>query len=318
MMEDHENEERELTGGMERALAAAIAAAASLIEAFQRRQAQRDREAARQLTNGDRGDNATDTNDSIKEQVDIQTSARAALAAGREDAQFWRTAPIEQLHEQIIAEHGIDPRRVGEPAADSKVLTGALGADVLSVYAAADRWAGLSEVAAEHRANIAAELAAYGLDVDELTSQPPGTAAEQIHNARAQHWADRGYDPQGTSAEQAEAARDGEQVEQLVTQANAMDRRRDQYADYSDEVRAAGDRMAADPARAVAGVSVDKSASRAEQISTHRGNTSAGKAAAAAAIDHPTNPRDAPTATSRPAARPAARPAPARERGHGR
>lgn len=316
-MEEHENEERELTGGMERSLAASIAAAAALIESFQRRSARRDRD-ARNLT-GDTGGGASDTTYSITEQAGIQTAARAELAAGREDSEFWRTAPTELLHEKIIAEHGIDPRRVGEFGTDQQWITQAPGPEVLSVYAAADRWAELSENAAAVREDIATELSNYGLNIDELAQQPPGAAAEQIRDARAQYWAQRGYDPDGTTAERAETDKDGEHVEQLLTQAGAIERQGERYAGYSDDVRAAGDRLAADTERPVpAGASLDKTASRSEQIRNHRGHTSAGQAAATAAVDHPTHPRDAVTATSRAPRRPAPRTAAARERGHGR
>ncbi|MEU3475857.1 hypothetical protein [Rhodococcus sp. NPDC006774] len=321
MMEEHENEERELTSGMERSLAASIAAAAALIESFARRRARRDRDAARHLTGDtDRtGGGASDTAKSITEQAGIQTAARAALAAGREDSEFWRTAPTELLHEKIIAEHGIDPRRVGEFGTDQQWITQAPGPEVLSVYAAADRWAELSEAAASVRENIATELSNYGLNIDELQGQPRGGAAEQIHTARAEYWAQRGYDPDGTAAEQADAAKDGEHVEQLLTQAGHIERQGDRYAGYSEDVRATGDRLAADTGRpATASVGLDKTASRSEQITAHRGDTSAGQAAAVAAIDHPTHPRDAVTAKSRAPRRPAPRKSAARDRSHGR
>lgn len=320
MMEEHENEERELTSGMERSLAASIAAAAALIESFQRRRARRDRDAARNLTAGQGSDSTTDTSETVKEQVDIQASARAALAAGREDSEFWRTAPMELLHEKIIAEHGIDPRRVGEFGTDQQWITQAPGPEILAVYADADRWAQQSDAAKAVRDNIAAELSNYGLNVDELAQQPRGAAAEQIHAARTEYWAQRGYDPQGTAAEQADTDRDGEHVEQLLTDAAAAEQRSGDFAGRSTELEGLGDRLSADTARpnATAAVGLDKTASRSEQISAHRGNTDAGRAAAVAAIDHPTHPRDAVTAKSKAPRRPAPRTAASRDRSHGR
>lgn len=319
MMEEHENEERELTSGMERSLAASIAAAAALIESFQRRRARRDRDAARHLTAGEGGDSTTDTSETVKEQVDIQASARAALAAGREDSEFWRTAPMELLHEQIIAEHGIDPRRVGEFGTDQQWITQAPGPEILAVYADADRWAERSDAAKAVRDNIAAELSSYGLSIDELAQQPRGAAAEQIHTARAEYWAQRGYDPQGTEAEQADADRDGQHVEQLLTDAAAAEQRSGDFAGRSAELEGLGDRLSADAARpATAAVGLDKTATRSEQVAAQRGDTSAGRAAATAAIDHPTHPRDAVTAKSKAPRRPAPRKAAAKDRSHGR
>lgn len=319
-MEEHENEERELTGGMERSLAASIAAAASLIESFQRRRASRDRDAAHHQNTGDNGNSATDSSESVKEQVDIQASARAALGAGREDSEFWRTAPMELLHEKIIAEHGIDPRRVGEFGTDQQWITQAPGPEILAVYADAQRWAQHSAAATSVRDNIATELSNYGLNIDELAQQPPGAAAEQIRDARAEYWAERGYDPDGTTAERAEAEKDGQHVEQLLNDAGAAEQRSGEFAGRSADLTDLGDRLSADTAQPVpaAGVGLDKSASRSEQIRNHRGHTSAGQAAATAAVDHPTHPRDAVTATSRAPRRPAPRTAAARERGHGR
>ena len=320
MMEEHENEERELTSGMERSLAASIAAAAALIESFARRRARRDRDAARHLTAGEGSDSTTDTSETVKEQVDIQASARAALAAGREDSEFWRTAPMELLHEKILAEHGIDPRRVGEFGTDQQWITQAPGPEILAVYADADRWSQQSDAAKAVRDNIAAELSSYGLSIDELAQQPRGAAAEQIHAARAEYWAQRGYDPQGTAAEQADVDRDGEHVEQLLTDAAAAEQRSGDAAGRSAELEGLGDRLSADTARpnATAAVGLDKTASRSEQITAHRGDTSAGRAAAVAAIDHPTHPRDAVTAKSKAPRRPAPRTAASRDRSHGR
>lgn len=319
MMEEHENEERELTGGMERSLAASIAAAAALIESFQRRRARRDRDAARHLSAGEGSNSTTDTSETVKEQVDIQTSARAALAVGREDSEFWRTAPMELLHEQIIAEHGIDPRRVGEFGTDQQWITQAPGPEILAVYADAERWAQQSDAARAVRDNIAAELSNYGLNIDELAQQPRGAAAEQIHAARAQYWAQRGYDPEGTAAEQADADKDGEHVEQLLTAAAAAEQRSGDFAGRSTELEGLGDRLSADAARpATASAGLDKTTSRSEQITAHRGNTDAGRAAAVAAIDHPTHPRDAVTAQSKAPRRPAPRTAASRDRSHGR
>lgn len=316
-MEEHENEERELTGGMERSLAASIAAAAALIESFQRRSARRDRDAARNLA-GSQGDDysAPDSAHRANEQADVQASARAALAVGRDDSEFWRSAPMELLHEKIIAEHGIDPRRVGEFGTDQQWITQAPGPEILAVYADAERWSQHSEAAAAVRDNIATELSSYGLNIDELMQQPRGAAAEQIREARAQHWAQRGYAPEGTTPEHADVDKDGQQVEQLLTDASAAEQRSSESADRSAELNGLGDRLSAKAATPAA--ATDKAASRSEQITAHRGDTSAGRAAAVASIDHPTNPRDAVTAKSRQPRRPAPRKAPARERSHGR
>ncbi|WP_020109773.1 hypothetical protein [Nocardia sp. 348MFTsu5.1] len=306
-MEDHENEERELTTGIERALASAIATAASLVEAYHRRR-------ARQLRDAEQAG----PREVVKEQVDIQQEARADLAARRDDGELWLSAPYEMLNDQVLREHGIDPRRVGEAGADKQWITRAPGSEVLAAYDTADRWASRSDVARSVRENIADELASYGLDLNDLLHQPRGAAAEQLETARAQHWAQRGFDPEGTPAERADADRDAEHVEQLLDRANGADQSARDGDDRSEDLNSHGDAMS----RAADSVLADGTdiipANRSEQASEHSGST-AGRAAAVAATDHPTRPRDAVTTAGkkRPRVKPA-RPQPNRERGHGR
>ncbi|WP_207844013.1 hypothetical protein [Williamsia soli] len=300
MMEDHENEERELTTGMERALASAIATLASLVEAHHRRR-------ARQSRDGEQAD----PQQVVKEQVDIQQEARSELATNRDDGELWRSAPYEMLNDQVLREHGIDPRRVGEAGADKQWITRAPGSEVLAAYDAADRWAGRSDVARSLRENIADELASYGLDLNELLHQPRGAAAEQLETARAQHWAERGFDPEGTSSERADADRDGEHVEQLLDQANGGDQTFRESDDRSADLNSHGDAIAQTAPETVG-------ANRSDLAAEHSGSR-AGRAAAVAATDHPTRPRDAVATANkkRPKVKPS-RSQPNPERGLGR
>lgn len=177
-MEEHEHEERELTSHMERALATAIATTASLIEAYMRRQARRRTEPVAKQ----------DATDGADEQAEVAQQARAELAVRRDDGETWRHASYDKLNDRIMEDAGIDPRTVGTAAADRSWTRSASGTDILDAYDAADRWAGRSTVAESMRDNIAAELASYGLDLDQLLGQPREVAAEQITDARAQWW----------------------------------------------------------------------------------------------------------------------------------
>ena len=213
-MEEHEQEERELTGAMERTLAAAIGASASLLEAYFRRRA---RQAGRTPAEKSSDERSAD------EHQEVDREIRKELALHRDDGELWRSADYEVINDQILREQGIDPRRIGEPTADKEWVTHATGAEILDVYAAADKWAGRSETAESVRANIAEQLQDYGLDLNDLLSAPPGAGAEMIEVARAAHWAQRGYTPEGTPAERT-ADRDGAHVQQLLVQAAAADR----------------------------------------------------------------------------------------------
>ncbi|PYE12018.1 hypothetical protein DFR67_12626 [Williamsia limnetica] len=312
-MEEHEQEERELVGAMERSLAAAIGASASLLEAYFRRRA---RQAGRTPAEKSSDERSAD------EHQEVDREVRKELALYRDDGEMWRSADYEVINDQILREQGIDPRRIGEPTADKEWVTRATGAEVLDVYAAADKWAGRSETAEAVRANIAEQLQEYGIDLNELLSAPPEAGAEMIETARAAHWAQRGHDPTGTPAERTAADRDGRQVQQLLGQAGAADRDADRSAAQARDLGARGDHLAAQHRAStivVDGTVVDTTASRSTQAADARGHTGAGKAAAMAARDHPTHPRQAAaTPASKSAKAAPSRTAPARERGHGR
>ncbi|MFJ6099352.1 hypothetical protein [Williamsia muralis] len=305
-MEEHEQEERELTGGMERALASAVGAAASLLEAYFRRRA---REAGRSPA-----EQSADT-ETADEHKDLDQEVRAELAVrDGGDGQMWRTASYDEINDHLLREHGIDPRRIGEPASDKEWVTRASGSEILDVYDAAERWADRSPVAAAVRDNIDAELSRYGLDIDEVRAAPRETGAQMIETQRAAHWAEHGNST--------DAHRDGRQVQQLLAQADTADRNAER--DRSDSDRSGSDRPGAmaHPAGTVVvvdGTLIDTTASRSEQAADTTGTTDAGKAAAVAARDHPTHPRKATTASTTKAAK--ARPtrtSPARDRSHGR
>lgn len=307
-MEEHEQEERELVGAMERSLAAAVGASASLLEAYFRRRA---RQAGRTPAEKSSDERSADEHQALDREV------RKDLALYRDDGEMWRSADYEVINDQILREQGIDPRRIGEPTADKEWVTRATGAEVLDVYAAADKWAGRSETAEAVRANIAEQLQEYGIDLNEVLSASPEAGAEMIETARAAHWAQRGHDPTGTAAD-----RDGRQVQQLLGQAAAADREADVGTARAADLGARGDHLAAQhPAGTIVvdGTVVDTTASRSTQAADARGHTDAGKAAAMAACDHPTHPRQAAaTPASKSAKARPARTAPDRDRSHGR
>lgn len=307
-MEEHEQEERELTGGMERALASAVGAAASLLEAYFRRRAREaGRSPAQQSADTETADEHKDLDEEIRRELAVRDGG---------DGQMWRTASYDELNDHLLREHNIDPRRIGEPAADKEWVTRASGAEILDVYDAAERWADRSPVAAAVRDNIDAELSKYGLDVDEVRAAPRESGAQMIETQRAAHWAEHGNST--------EAHRDGRQVQQLLAQADTADRTAERAAsDRSSSDRPSSDRPGAmaHPTGTVVvdGTAIDTTLSRSEQAADSTGTTDAGKAAAVAARDHPTHPRKATTASTTKAAK--ARPtrtSPARDRSHGR
>ena len=302
-MEEHEQEERELTGGMERALASAVGAAASLLEAYFRRRA---REAGRSPAQ-----RSADT-ETADEHKDVDNKIRAELAVrDSNDGHMWRTASYDEINDHLLREHGIDPRWVGEPASDKEWVTRASGSEILDVYDAAERWADRSPVAAAVRENIDAELSSWGINVDEVRAAPREVGAQMVETQRAAHWAEH--------ANSTETHRDGRRVQQLLAQADTADR----TAEHAATGEPGRDRPGAmtHPAGTVVvdGTLIDTTASRSEQAADTAGTTDAGKAAAVAARDHPTHPRKATTASTTKAAR--ARPtrtSPARDRSHGR
>lgn len=307
-MEEHEQEERELTGGMERALASAVGAAASLLEAYFRRRAREaGRSPAQQSADAETADEHKDLDDEIRAELAVRDGG---------DGQMWRTASYDELNDHLLREHGIDPRRVGEPASDKEWVTRASGSEILDVYDAAERWADRSPVAAAVRENIDAELTSWGIDVDEVRAAPREAGAQMIEAQRAAHWVEHG--------DSTEAHRDGRQVQQLLARADTADRTAERAgAAQSGRERSGSERSGSmtHPAGTVVvdGTAIDTAVSRSEQAADISGTTDAGKAAAVAARDHPTHPRKATTASTTKAAK--ARPtrtSPARDRSHGR
>lgn len=287
-MDEHEQETRELENHMERALAVAIAHGSSVIEAWAKlsakRQAQREHPGLRTF----------DLEAPAAASTAVALRAREDLAAGRQDANFWRNAPISELLDRI-RESGIEPTRLGDPTHDRYWAERAPGADAMSLYSYAQRYADQSAVAANVRDNIAGLLAEYGLDPDDMLAMSPRQAAEAYTQARAEHYAPDQHPTMTTDGTDA-TDRDGAQVARLVAEAQTADAEAVYAAGQAETATAAAGQAEVLHGDVVAGDRGPQQPSRAQQVRA-TSNSGAGRSAATAARDHPTNPRAA-TATA--------------------
>lgn len=284
-MSEHEQETRELENMMERALAVAIAHSSSLIEAWGRNAAKRTRQQTEQQGWAPTREDGTVGDEIATDAATTQRQARTELAVAQQDANFWMNASPDELAQKIRTDHGIEPTRIGDRDHDRHWAERAKGAEVVGLLSVADRYADQSVVAAAVRDNIGDLIRDYGLDPDELMRIAPEAAAERLTQSRAEFWAPT--QPPTHAADGRDATdRDGAHVVSLLDRAQAADRESDYASDTAD--------VATDRAETIAATGTDgpDPQSRAQRIAG-RSTTPAGKAAATAARDHPSNPRAA-------------------------
>ncbi|SIS23193.1 hypothetical protein [Williamsia sterculiae] len=301
-MEHHEHEERELVGDMERTIATAMSTVGSLVEAYFRARARRGW--AQNRTTSDRDTDRT-TGVDVRDPSPTPSEPSTELAVPRQPGAIWESAEYGQLVDHELRTHGVDPSRIGDADQDRAWMLRADGGDIIDTYRAADRWASRSEQAHQMRDNIAAELSDYGLDLNELLAQPRDQAAEQVVDARAQWWADNGADK---ATADTEADRDGERITGMLGDADQAERIERDTAQRSDDARDAADGLVVDdeqntppprPGDSGAAVEAASTLTRAERVAEYAGTTAAGRAAAIAAVSHPTHPRDAANAKTK-------------------
>lgn len=294
----HRDDEHELVGGMERALASALSSVSSLIEGHMRRQqrkAGQDQPAAeRERTDRD-----------IAKQIAVRNAARGELAVAQRDGNFWRQATDAEVAEAIRSEYGVDPARVGYRDADRHWAQRADGGEVVAVYETARRWAPHQEVAQSMTDNLTEQLAEWGLDADELTTMDRTAAGERVTLARAAYYSNRGEaQPDGPATTvQHDRAPDRPdrdvQALTLIAAADSIDR-----VDRTERAHA---------------IAASGPEGRAQAIADRGTNTDAVRGASVAARDFPASPADAIKSDKRtaPKARSGGRSGPDVERGRG-
>ncbi|NED68125.1 hypothetical protein G3I15_45045, partial [Streptomyces sp. SID10244] len=229
-----------------------------------------------------------------------QHQVRAELAVAQPNADYWKHASSDEMARKMREDYGIAPARLGDRTHDRHWAERADGRHVVDLYAMADRYAEQNATATAVRDNLGDLIRDYGLDPDELMRSSPHEAAERYTQSRAEHWAP-GQPPALTVAVGETADRDGVHVAALLSQAQAADREADHAAEVSEVTTEHADTIATGTGT---GTGQRSEPSRAERVSAASTNN-AGKAAATAARDHPTNPRmaAASTATKQPTAR---------------
>lgn len=280
-MNEHEQETRELEQGMERALAVAIAHTSALIEAWAKHAAKK----ARQSGDNTDPEMAQFYTTMGIEAAETQQQVRAELAVAQPNADYWKHASAEELSQKMRQDYNVDPARIGERTHDRHWAERAEGRYVVDLYAMADRYADQNAAAAAVRDNLGDLMRDYGLDPDELMRSSPEVAAQRYTQSRAEHWGP-GRAPALTASVGEATDRDGAHVAALLSQAQAADREADHAADLSEAT--------SDTAAHANTEHANTEPSRAERVSA-ASTTDAGKAAATAARDHPTNPRAATT-----------------------
>lgn len=286
----HQHEDRELEGSMERAMAAAVGTASSLLESWARIQARRARTAD--------PDKPTQLDHlrTASQELALADSTRRELAIGQPNPDYWLSASHENVMDQV-REAGLDPYRMGERSHDAAWARQAQSRDVVDLLNASDRYADRSAVAASVRDNIGDVLRDYGVDPDELMKVDPSVAADQFDAARNERptpGTHADVDDQSVDEQRGTTPRDGDgiSVSTLLSQAQAADRDAAEEmlrSDYAQEQATTIDQRPA-----------VSEASRAELVvAADSAGTPAGRAAAIAAQSHPTNPRDAASGPSK-------------------